>query len=370
MKTNGPRKTRIICPASELARELRRRISQGSLLLGARLPTERELAIHHKVSRTTVRQAMEILQSERLIARQQGRGTFVTDPQHAPVDSVDANWIGALVHGREYYFEPVVQAASAQASRRGYATATGMNDSSDIESLHVSAFIKNRVRGVVMVPHGPGSPANYKRLLEAGMAVVLMDTFVPGLQEDYVAVDNRMGTFLAVKYLMELGHRRIAYVGHDDGSDIPCRPERKRGFLEACRESNLPPNPKWMIEVSYAKTAKTVTALLRETSHKNRPTAIVAYNDMLALVVIEAARGVGLAVPGDLSVVGFDNSSLGQRSAIPLTTVDPEQREMGILAADMLLDKIENPRPRPKLGVFITPRLVQRQSTARPSQSK
>jgi GntR family transcriptional regulator of arabinose operon len=368
MKINRLSRMGIVSPSSELARELRQQISQGRLLLGARLPTERELAIRHKVSRTTVRQAMKILQSERLIARQQGRGTFATDPNHAPITSADANWIGALVYGREYYFEPVVQAASAQASRRGYATATGMNDSAEIETLHISAFIKNRVRGVVMAPHGSNSPANYRRLIEAGLAVVLMDTFVPGQMEDYVVVDNYIGTFLATKHLVELGHRRIAYLTYDLANDVPCCPERKRGWLEACRESGLPINPKWVIEAPYEKASEAVAACLRGTSGKNRPTAIVAYNDLLAVVAIEAARKIGLAVPGDLSVVGFDNSSLGERFAIPLTTVDPEHREMGISAVNMLIDKIENIRPRPKLGVYVTPKLVQRQSTAKPGQ--
>ena len=127
-------------------------------------------------------------------------------------------------------------------------------------------------------------------------------------------------------------------------------------------------DPKWVIETPFQKTAESVAARLRETSGKNRPTAIVAYNDLLAVAAIDAARKIGLAVPGDLSVVGFDNSSLGERFAIPLTTVDPEHREMGISAVNILIDKIETPRPRPKLGVYVTPRLVQRQSTAKPGQ--
>ena len=93
MKKKRLTATSIISLSGELAGQFRQQISQGSLPLGARLPTERELAVKHKVSRTTVREAMEILQSEHLVARA-GRGTFVTDPRHAPVDSTIANWIG------------------------------------------------------------------------------------------------------------------------------------------------------------------------------------------------------------------------------------------------------------------------------------
>ncbi len=326
MKKKRLTATSIISLSGELAGQFRQQISQGSLPLGARLPTERELAVKHKVSRTTVREAMEILQSEHLVAPA-GRGTFVTDPRHAPVDSTIANWIGALVYGREYYFEPVVQAASAQASRRGYAIATGMNDSSEMESLHVNAFVRNRVRGIVMAPHGPASPDNYRRLLAAGLGVVLMDGFLSGHDEDYVAVDNRQGTFLAIRHLFELGHRRIGYITHDNPTDIPCQPERRRGFLEACREFGLSVNPEWMLQQPDAQVLPNVTACLKS---RNRPTAFVAFNDPMAIQTIHAARKLGLSVPEDLSVVGFDNSDAARKFAVPLTSIEPEKPEMGI----------------------------------------
>jgi GntR family transcriptional regulator of arabinose operon len=118
-----------------------------------------------------------------------------------------------------------------------------------------------------------------------------------------------------------------------------------------------------MIEKSYAQTAQAAVECLKS---DDRPTAFVVFNDPMAILVIQAAQKLGMAVPDDLSVTGFDNSDSARKFAIPLTSIEPEKQEMGIWAVNILIDKLENPRPRPKVGVLIAPRLVMGQSTAKP----
>ena len=144
------------------------------------MPTERELGDRFGVSRGTVRQALAILETQRLVIRHQGRGTFVADPVHSRITSARTQLVGAMVYEREYYFEPVVQAASAQAAQCGYALATGCNSGVDLETQQTRAFINNDVRGVMMTPRVENGPGQYQQLVRAKIPVIFMDSLFSG----------------------------------------------------------------------------------------------------------------------------------------------------------------------------------------------
>ncbi len=95
------------------------------------------------------------------------------------------------------------------------------------------------------------------------------------------------------------------------------------------------------------------------------PTGFVCYNDIWAVRIIGAAKSMGMKVPGDISVVGFDDSAMGQKYEVPLTTIHPQFREVGIAAVDLLIDKLDKPHSRPTMSVLVTPRLIARSSTSR-----
>jgi len=353
----------ILSPSNKLAARLREAIRKGTYTLGERLPTERELTRQFRLSRRTVRRALDILEAERLIARQQGRGTFVANPAYAATPNERTALIGTLVHEREYYFEAVIQGVSAQAAKRGFATTTGSNRTPAEESEQIAAFLRNAIKGVVLAPNGSHSKEAYETLLQAQVPVVLLDTLLPGCREDYVTVDNWLGTHLATQHLIDQGHKRIAYVGLPDPEDIPCQPERKRGFLDTCKEHGLKVPNEWIVEMAGESFGNRISELLQSTS---RPTAFVCYSDHWAIGVIQAARDLGFSVPADLSVVGFDDSTLAQNYDIPITSIAPEHRTLGIASANILIDKIENPQSRPKMGIVVMPRLVIRDSVAPP----
>jgi len=351
----------MLPPGSRIAGQLRDHIRRGRFKLGDRLPDERKLAEKFSVSRRTIREAMNLLEKDRLILRHQGRGTFVADPAiTGPVRGGTA-LVGMMVYEREYYFEKVIQGASVHAARKGYALATGSNATDAEESEHVQAYLRNAVLGVVLAPRSEASRANYERLIERRVPVVFLDTFIAGVDEDYVVVDNAKGTALATRHLVELGHRRIGYLGHNRMEDLPCRPERRRGFRETCEELGLSVDPQWVLEADQSMNPE---GILRVLKSPDRPTAFVTYNDSLAVAAVQAARSCGLKVPEDLSVVGFDDSSLAGGFDVPLTSVNPEHRQIGISAVNLLLEKIDEGPARVKRGIHINPRLEVRQSTA------
>ncbi len=355
----------IVPKVAQIKRQLREEILAGQYELGSRMASERVLVDRFKVSRRIVRQALRYLETERLILRQQGRGTFVSNPVHArDTEMKKTGMVAVLVPDLAYAYDRTIQGASALAVQRGYSVATGCNYTQADEGTCIGAFIQSGVRGVLISPRSSETRTWYESLLKHNIPVVFIDVVIQGYQEDYVEIENAAGTTLAVKHLIDLGHRRIAYISHHpDQYYVPGKSERLNGFLETCREANIAVPPEWIIEKLADPCLEQAAVLLKS---KNRPTAFVTYNDVWAIRIVRVARQLGLKVPEDLSVVGFDNSVMAGEYDIPLTTVDPEHREMGVAAAELLLNKIENPKPKPKRGVYILPHLVLRASTSKP----
>jgi len=356
------KKTVILPVANRVVTYLREQVHRGAYTWGQRIPTERSLAERLQVSRGTVRKALEILMSQRLILRQQGRGTYLTNPSVTEVVPGKGSLIGIMVWSREYFFGKVIQAAAAHAANYGLTLATGTNNTPEEETRHIEAFLRSSIRGVILVPRGRQTRSSYEKLRQKNIPVVLLDTLLPGCEEDFVADDNAHGTHLATAHLMDLGHRQIAYVTHIRGeTDTPISSDRRRGFLETCRAGQIEPPNDWILEVDDKDIASRVASLLKL---KKRPTAFVTYNDGMALRIMKTAGELGLRVPQDLSVVGFDDSNLAEE--FDITTINPEHRELGIASVNVMVEKLENPRPRPKIGTLIRPTLVTRGSTAIP----
>lgn len=352
----------VLSIVHRVAMTLRERIQSGQYALGDRLPTERELAESFGASRGTIRQSLALLEAERLAVRHQGRGTFAVNAKHARHQAGVSTLLGLLVYEREYFFNPVIQAASIEAGRHGYVLATGINSSAEAEREHLEAFLGNRARGLIMVPREPYSRATYMRLRRDGLPIVMLDNVLAGVAEDYVTMDSAGGTSLAVEHLAELGHRHLAYLGHNKAGDNPCRPMRKAGFIEGCEARGILLPPDFVIETDLDSVATRLAPLLRR---PDRPTGLVCYNDAWAVAAMRAARELALRIPNDLSVVGFDDSFMAERADPPLTSVNPEHRELGAAAVRLLIEKIEQPRRRPAVGILINPSLAARTSTGK-----
>ncbi|MHB0946555.1 MAG: LacI family DNA-binding transcriptional regulator [Sedimentisphaerales bacterium] len=352
----------IVAPASRIAFILREEISRGIYTIGEKLSNERILAERFNVSRGTIRQTLQILAAERLIIRQQGRGTYITTPAYAPATEVKSSMIGAMVYEKEYYFGAILQEASHCAGARGYVLITGSNATEEMELQHVDAFLKNGIRGVILAPVYKYSARAYDMLISKNIPVVMLDTLLPDREEDFVAIDNRHGIYMVTRHLIGLGHTKIGYVGHDE-RHIPCKAAQLSGFYDACAQNEIEVRQSWQIEANEDNYLAKLEAVLRQ---QDRPTAFVSYNDIWAVRVVRVARSLRLRVPEDLSVTGFDDSTVARNHDTPITTVSSESNELGKAAIDMLLKKIENPIERPKYTFMVQPRLVVRKSTARP----
>ncbi len=189
--------------------------------------------------------------------------------------------------------------------------------------------------------------------------VVVIGQLPPGCEVDNVRVESRPGAALAVRHLADHGCRRIGLV-NGPVDTVPGR-ERFRGYQDGLRESDLEDDPDLVAVTDFtvADGAKAARRLLRQ---RRRPDGIFAANDLMALGVLQAVREAGLDVPGDVAVVGMDDTELATTAWPPLTSVSLDAHERGRMAADLLLDRLAEP-DRPARWLTLEPRLVIRASS-------
>lgn len=176
---------------------------------------------------------------------------------------------------------------------------------------------------------------------------------VPGV--DSVCSDNLLGARLATEHLLELGHRSIALLANPPSDGYL---DRRRGYEECLREVGIPPRA---LEVTYAR-ADAAAAAVRLLDGDSPPTAFFAHNDQAALGVLDVLAARGLAPGRDISVVGYDNSSVSSAPGTALTTVDLHGAELGAAAARTALKRLSDPSTARHLEVS-RPALVIRRTT-------
>jgi DNA-binding LacI/PurR family transcriptional regulator len=190
--------------------------------------------------------------------------------------------------------------------------------------------------------------------------VVVASDPVKSRRVDTINNDDHAGATLVVEHLVELGHRRIVHI--DGGSGAGAK-ERKAGFTATMERHGLVPNvvPGVFTEASGVDAAE--MALKQDPSF----TAVFAGNDMSALGALDALDAAGLAVPDDVSLVGYDNTFIAALRHIGLTTIDQGRDRIGRLAVEMLIERVEHGRTTAR-HITTPPTLVVRNTTARPRE--
>lgn len=199
------------------------------------------------------------------------------------------------------------------------------------------------------------------RLYERGMPVCMINRVLPNLPLDRVQVDQSIGTYEATTHLLNLGHRNIGVVMPKANAGVPA-PDQLAGFRRAMKDYNVPVDKSLVIEVDFS-TQGGYQAGMRLLRRSNRPTAIFARADRLALGVLRAAHDLKLSLPQDLSVVGYGDEPDARYWSPALTTIRQPQFEMGTQAAELLFERINNRGLPPRQTIF-QPRLIERESTA------
>jgi LacI family transcriptional regulator len=209
-------------------------------------------------------------------------------------------------------------------------------------------------------------PASFvERLVERGVPVVMVDGYFRSEKVPWVSSAYRSGSSDVLRYLAALGHRKIAFLGGGAGPYVAR--QQLEGYLAGLAEAGLSPNPAWILQGDY--TRESGYRLAAELfGRAERPTAVFAANDPMAVGVLQYAHDQGLNLPRDLSVVGFDDT-LGVSTVPPLTSVVRDLRETGRWAMRLLVDQIYQGDDHPEVPQKDLPtRLVVRRSTGAPKE--
>ena len=218
--------------------------------------------------------------------------------------------------------------------------------------------LHRKVDGLLIISLSPDD-AVARRFRELGTPVVLIDAYSPLLTS--LVVNNVEGAYQAVKRLIELGHRHIGFInGEIEGNfKFNTANDRLIGLHRALGEAGLLFEPEQVLISEWSRKGGKHAALQLLTQQK-RPTAIFAASDVQAVGALEAARELGLRVPEQLSVIGFDGIEISE--LLELSTMQQPLQEMGELGATRLVELIENPSHPPELIRFDT-KLVERRTT-------
>jgi LacI family transcriptional regulator len=241
------------------------------------------------------------------------------------------------------------------------------NDEYLMEKQCINTLYDRGVDGIVLAMSAESFGAKNEECLSLlrslDIPVVLVDSFNEAGDFSALAIDNAEGSRLAVGHLLELGHRRIACISGPMG--IKTNRDRLDGYTETLRKAGLASDPALVFEgdFRYQSGYAAVAPLLEA-----RPSAIFCHNDMMAYGAYKALKDRRLRVPGDISLMGFDDIFFSQYLDVPLSTVVQPAYEMGRQTADQLLGEIAD-REKPKLQTLFTPRLVIRGSAGAPPRS-
>jgi DNA-binding LacI/PurR family transcriptional regulator len=223
------------------------------------------------------------------------------------------------------------------------------------EQRAIGSLLQDRCEALVLL--GPQSPTATLADLAARLPVVVVARPVRSTTVDVVRTADDEGMRLAVDHLVALGHRDVVHV---DGGRAPGAAGRRRGYREALQRHGLPARV-----VDGGPTEDDGAAAARRLLDGPLPGAVTVFNDRCALGVLDVLRRAGRTVPGEISVVGYDDSRIARLSSVDLTSVAQDVEQLTTLAVGRALARLDG-APVDRRELVVPPRLVVRSSTAPP----
>jgi len=310
-------KTSSIPRYYQLKEVLKKEMAGGKFLPGSRFLSDRKLMQKYKLSLMTIRQAVSELVKEGLVYREQGKGTYVREFNRSR-ELPQVKDIGLLFSdiSNPFFFEVVKQIESF-AKRTGYHTVVSITTGSlsDLKRS-ISLLTEKGIAALIVGPIYGGEKLSYiSSFRKDHLPIVIFDCLEP-TDLDYITTDRAKGSYEAVNYLIKLGHKKIAYAGTSESPGIW---SKLTGFKKALLDNNISLDNNMIIESRGTETAgyRVMKAMLKR---KERPSAILAHNDLAAIGMMKAIKQAGLKIPEDFSIIGYDGIESSLYTEVPLTT--------------------------------------------------
>jgi LacI family transcriptional regulator len=260
------------------------------------------------------------------------------------------------------FFSELVRGVEEILSNSGYFVFFGNSENDpNKERYYLQGYLERHVDGLLIAI---ASETDYKDLfdLSANLPIVLVDRAIRDWTGDCVVPDNETGMQLAVGHLVSLGHQSIALINGD--TRLSTAKERRKGFEASIQSFGLSPasisEGVFSVDSGYIQTV----SLLHNTQ---RPTAICAANDLLAIGAMRAIFEADLRIPEDISIVGYDDIPFASFIHPSLTTISQSARSIGTESAQLLLKRLRNPQETPQ-RIIMNPKIIIRHSTSKPGK--
>lgn len=315
------------------------------------------------VSYHTVRKAISDLESEGILAREQGRGTFVrVFPSDIPQKPDCVRRIAAVFPwSGTSIFAPVVTAIEDVVHSHGYRMLLVNNrDDINVEMSKMREIMDHNVDGIIWaIPSKGGNLAMMRKIIDDGTPIVLVDRQLPELEVDFVGTDNIGAMRSVARHLYKCGCRRPAYV--KDYVFLSATTERLNSFSDSCEEFGMQaPEVFCTRNESRENGIKCAAQIFKRLDDFD---AIVCQTDLTAAGVICEAHRAGVSIPGDIHLVGFDDESYAPLLYPSLTTVHQDFEQIGKTAANLLLDRMNGNTPNQPIEKRIPASVIPRAST-------
>ncbi|MBV6289330.1 LacI family DNA-binding transcriptional regulator [Pseudomonas aegrilactucae] len=268
--------------------------------------------------------------------------------------------IGLLVpNSVNPYFAELARGIEDGCERNGYCVILcNSDDDPRKQRSYLRVLLEKRIDGLIVASVGEDADL-LDSLASVRTPMVIVDRALDGVEADLVRIDHEQGAYLATRHLLELGHQDIACINGPAHTSVAKM--RLGGFLRALDEAGVTLREGWVVESDFTSLGG-YGAAAQLLAH-DRPTAIFAANDMIGMGVLRAAAERNIGVPSELSVIGFDDIQMSQYVYPALTTVGQSIRELGEMAADLLLRRIGEPARSAVEQRIVAPNIVLREST-------
>lgn len=320
------------------------RIRSGDLKEGDRLPSENELCRQFRLSRQTVRHALEILEAQHAVVKVQGSGTYVGSGSRDRERPSYRNIAVISTYFDFYIFPPTLHGIENVLSKAGYTTRLSFtNDSVHHEKTILKSILeRDDVDGIIVEPAKSAMPNPnlelYRALQERNIPILFFNAAYPELDMPCVRIDDALVAEKATDLLIEAGHTRIAAIlNAEDGQGHL----RYTGYLRAMWKHHLGTDARRtiLLDSDMVGNLQSVEDYIMQCLEG--VTGVLCYNDELASRLMDLLQERGLKVPEDISIVGIDDASIAQIK--DLSSVPHPKEELGRKTAECLLHMIEDP---------------------------
>lgn len=284
------------------------------------------------------------------------------------------------------FFYRAVRGITDTARSRGYEVILANTDEElAAERTAITVLAERRVDGLIVCPTDSADRSHLKNVATSGIPLVLLDRRVAGLGADTVGIDNRKAAYAATRRLTDAGHRRIAILTGASPSVLASLSRRglkgverlgattsgarAAGFRDALLEVGVTPSQTYLGAIAGFHREEAIASTKALLKLPEPPTAILAFDSILSLGALQAIRELGLSCPQEVSLIGFDDAEWADAVSPPLTVIAQPVYEIGVRAAELLLERVAGQTRRP-VHLRLATTIVERQSVAPPPRRR